>query len=165
MGESYVKQMLTASHVYVCNREGIPHRYKAPRLRAVSLVAGGRAMVQGPNRIRMLWGKKGFLRYIRERDGFICAYCGQFGNTVDHVWPRSRGGICTPANCVCACRTCNRLKAAFSIGEFLGAVGQISCTCYTYMNGVTRVCLKHRILERVPRILRLGGNLGGNAPV
>lgn len=165
VGASYAMKMLTASSVAVVDRAGVEHRYGAPWARAVRLVDGGRAVVQGPNRIRMLWGRKSFPRYIRERDGFICAYCGQFGNTVDHVWPRSRGGICTPANCVCACRCCNGRKGSLSVGQFISLVEQSACTCYTYMNGITMVCWKHRILERAPRILRRGGNLGGDGPV
>lgn len=165
MGVSYAMKMLTASQVCVVDRAGKQHRYDAPWARAVTLVAGGRAMVQGPNRIRMLWGKKGFPRYIRERGGFTCAYCGQFGNTVDHVLPRSRGGLCTPANCVCACRRCNSLKGSLSVGQFISLVERTECTCYTYMNGVTVTCWKHRILERAPGILRLGGNLGPDPSV
>lgn len=165
MGLSYVNQMLTASQVRVFNRDGVPHPYPTPRARAVTLVVGGRAVVQGTNRIRILWGKKEFPQYIRERDQFTCRYCGQFGNTVDHVWPRSRGGICTPANCVCACQACNNLKDSLSVAEFLGLIGQSRCECYTYSNGMTQVCRKHRILERAPQILRLGGNLFQNSPV
>lgn len=44
------------------------------------------------------------------RDRHTCQYCGKAGDTVDHVFPRSRGGRDTWENCVCACAECNRLK-------------------------------------------------------
>jgi 5-methylcytosine-specific restriction endonuclease McrA len=49
-------------------------------------------------------------RNILERDGHTCQYCGHFGDTIDHVHPRSRGGGNSWANCVCACAPCNRKK-------------------------------------------------------
>lgn len=49
---------------------------------------------------------------ILERDGHVCQYCGKPGQTVDHVFPRSRGGEDSWTNCVCACSECNRKKAS-----------------------------------------------------
>ena len=50
-----------------------------------------------------------------KRDRYTCQYCGaQPGPeslTVDHVRPRSRGGVSTWENCVLACLDCNRRKA------------------------------------------------------
>jgi 5-methylcytosine-specific restriction endonuclease McrA len=50
-------------------------------------------------------------RAIRERDDFTCCYCGEFGDTVDHVFPISRGGHVTWLNAVTACQSCNWFKA------------------------------------------------------
>ena len=47
---------------------------------------------------------------ILRRDGWTCAYCGQYGNTVDHIYPESRGGGWTWGNLVAACVTCNGRK-------------------------------------------------------
>lgn len=47
---------------------------------------------------------------ILVRDRHMCQYCGRPGNTVDHVKPRSRGGVDSWLNCVCACADCNRRK-------------------------------------------------------
>ena len=44
------------------------------------------------------------------RDRHTCQYCGRSGDTVDHVYPRSRGGVDSWENCVCACANCNRRK-------------------------------------------------------
>ena len=50
-----------------------------------------------------------------KRDRYTCQYCGiQPGPeelTVDHVVPRSRGGVSSWENCVLACVECNKLKA------------------------------------------------------
>lgn len=48
----------------------------------------------------------------REFSG-LCAYgCGRPGNTWDHIWPVSRGGISAPGNLVPACSSCNSSKKA-----------------------------------------------------
>lgn len=44
------------------------------------------------------------------RDRYVCQYCGDVGNTVDHILPASRGGKSTWENCVCACSQCNSRK-------------------------------------------------------
>ena len=49
--------------------------------------------------------------YVRQRDSFTCAYCGEYGNTVDHIQPSSRGGKNTWSNLVTACKSCNGRKA------------------------------------------------------
>jgi 5-methylcytosine-specific restriction endonuclease McrA len=49
--------------------------------------------------------------YIRNRDNFTCAYCGKYGNTVDHIQPQSRGGANSWGNLVTACKACNGHKA------------------------------------------------------
>ncbi len=48
---------------------------------------------------------------IFKRDGFHCQYCGS-GNqlTLDHVYPRSKGGKTTWDNLVTACKSCNAKK-------------------------------------------------------
>jgi 5-methylcytosine-specific restriction endonuclease McrA len=50
-----------------------------------------------------------------KRDRYTCQYCGlQPGPeelTVDHVVPRSRGGVSSWENCVLACVECNKRKA------------------------------------------------------
>ena len=54
-------------------------------------------------------------RNLYRRDHNTCQYClarpGTAELTVDHVLPRSRGGLSTWANCVLACVPCNRHKA------------------------------------------------------
>lgn len=74
---------------------------------------------------------------VWERDGWRCRFCGQkvvpprqhkYGEkikfssntaTIDHLLPRSRGGLKSLANCVTSCWSCNHDKADLSLHEFL----------------------------------------------
>jgi 5-methylcytosine-specific restriction endonuclease McrA len=51
-------------------------------------------------------------RNVLHRDKFICQYCGikQKKMTIDHVYPKSRGGKTNFENCVAACKSCNNSK-------------------------------------------------------
>lgn len=49
-------------------------------------------------------------RFVLERDGFVCYYCGNEATTADHVIPKSKGGPAEPWNLVAACRPCNSRK-------------------------------------------------------
>lgn len=54
-------------------------------------------------------------RNLFKRDGYCCQYCGDRPGseelTIDHVLPRSRGGVSSWENCVLACVECNKRKA------------------------------------------------------
>jgi 5-methylcytosine-specific restriction endonuclease McrA len=49
-------------------------------------------------------------RAVFIRDNFECQYCGRPAENVDHVIPKSRGGLHTWDNVVAACRPCNARK-------------------------------------------------------
>ncbi len=49
-------------------------------------------------------------RAVFARDGWVCQYCGAAAENVDHVIPKSRGGLHTWENVVAACRRCNSKK-------------------------------------------------------
>jgi 5-methylcytosine-specific restriction endonuclease McrA len=53
-------------------------------------------------------------RNVLARDGHLCQYCGRHFPihqlSLDHVIPRSRGGMSTWENVVCACLGCNVRK-------------------------------------------------------
>lgn len=51
-------------------------------------------------------------RAVLARDGWTCQYCGSRkpNLTVDHVIPRSRGGLSVWENIVASCAACNRRK-------------------------------------------------------
>lgn len=50
-----------------------------------------------------------------KRDKYTCQYCGKQPGpselTIEHVMPKSRGGISSWTNCVLACVECNKSKA------------------------------------------------------
>ena len=52
----------------------------------------------------------------------VCAYCNapldDLSRTVDHLYPKSRGGILSNANKVPACGDCNKLKGSMNVKEF-----------------------------------------------
>ena len=54
-------------------------------------------------------------RTLFRRDNYRCQYCacqpGTEELTIDHVLPRSQGGVTTWENCVLACVSCNARKA------------------------------------------------------
>ena len=57
---------------------------------------------------------------VLKRDGYICAYCGQEADQVDHVIPRKAGGTHDLDNLVACCKSCNSKKGALDEGSFLG---------------------------------------------
>lgn len=54
-------------------------------------------------------------RMLFKRDNYTCQYCGRKPGSeelnIDHVLPRSRGGLTTWENCVLSCVECNSRKA------------------------------------------------------
>jgi 5-methylcytosine-specific restriction endonuclease McrA len=56
-------------------------------------------------------------RAVLERDGHACAYCGNRADTIDHVRPRSRGGLHVWTNVVAACARCNHRKGDRLLAE------------------------------------------------
>lgn len=53
-----------------------------------------------------------------------CAYCGSSQSlTIDHVFPRARGGADDPDNAVWACRSCNSSKGKKDLLDWYGERG------------------------------------------
>lgn len=145
-----VKEVSLLSSLQVLLRDDAPVRvvgcHKAlPASTARVLVREGRAVIRGFQRIQVLWGERGILRYVRRRDHFTCRYCGGRGLTVDHVVPRSKGGKSTPGNCVCACCRCNHRKDSMTCAEFLSYVERLPCERYIDSAWNRRRCWKHRV--------------------
>lgn len=86
---------------------------------AVTLVREHAAVVVNTHTIRRIYTTKSFRHYILTRDQYTCFFCGEYGDTIDHLLPRTKGGHTTPINCVCACNICNQSKAAQSVDDFL----------------------------------------------
>ena len=47
---------------------------------------------------------------LHEFTGESCIYCGKDSESIDHVLPRSKGGLSVTSNCVPACLSCNGSK-------------------------------------------------------
>lgn len=84
--------------------------------------------IQVPRVIRLLWFDRApklklnlNRRSVLARDGNRCQYCGRHlpGHqlSLDHVRPRSRGGMTTWENVVCACLRCNIKKGGRTPNE------------------------------------------------
>ncbi|WP_285889375.1 HNH endonuclease [Paenibacillus glycanilyticus] len=86
---------------------------------AVTLVKERAAVIVNRTTIRRLFSNKDFRSYILTRDNYTCHFCGQYGDTIDHMLPRAKGGHTTPDNCVVACNECNQSKADKDIEEFM----------------------------------------------
>jgi 5-methylcytosine-specific restriction endonuclease McrA len=56
-------------------------------------------------------------RAVLERDAHACVYCGSKADTIDHVRPRSKGGLHVWANVVAACARCNHRKGDRLLSE------------------------------------------------
>ena len=58
-------------------------------------------------------------REVFVRDHYTCQYCGKQSRdlTIDHIFPRHRGGRHTWENLVAACRHCNHKKAGHTPDE------------------------------------------------
>jgi 5-methylcytosine-specific restriction endonuclease McrA len=65
-------------------------------------------MVKKSRRKSIAFNRKNILR----RDNYTCQYCGDVDNvlTVDHIYPKSRGGKSNWINVVIACKPCNLKK-------------------------------------------------------
>ena len=72
-----------------------------------------RSFVKVPFRRRAPLNRRG----IFARDDHRCQYCGAAAESIDHVIPRSRGGMHTWDNVVAACRPCNVRKRDRLVGE------------------------------------------------
>ncbi|MFC4303280.1 HNH endonuclease [Cohnella boryungensis] len=82
------------------------------------LVRENAAFVLNRHTIRRIYSNKEFRRLILTRDRYTCHFCGRYGDTIDHLLPRAKGGHTTPVNCVCACNECNQSKADRDLDEF-----------------------------------------------
>jgi 5-methylcytosine-specific restriction endonuclease McrA len=56
-------------------------------------------------------------RAVFARDGGRCVYCGAAATSLDHVVPKSRGGLHTWENVVSACGRCNHAKADRTVAD------------------------------------------------
>jgi 5-methylcytosine-specific restriction endonuclease McrA len=65
--------------------------------------------------------KARFRRRIFAEWNHQCAYCTDPADTLDHVLPRSRGGLTVAENLIPACRRCNGAKSSTDWREWFRA--------------------------------------------
>jgi len=95
--------------------------YTLPLESAIWLIKEGKAQVYKPDIIYRISheNESWIVRYhVNERDNYKCHYCGNKGNTVDHVIPKSKGGEFTEENLVRCCGDCNLEKGSMSYEEY-----------------------------------------------
>lgn len=95
--------------------------YLLPLESTISLVKEGKAQVYKPDMIYMINHEKNswIVKYnVFERDSYTCHYCGDKGDTVDHIHPKSKGGEFTEENLVCCCSDCNLEKGDMNYEEY-----------------------------------------------
>jgi 5-methylcytosine-specific restriction endonuclease McrA len=76
------------------------------------------ASTRNDPRVSRAWKKR--RREILSRDNFVCFYCGNDADTVDHVLSIKKGGDpLDPSNLVACCKRCNSAKGSRSEAFFL----------------------------------------------
>jgi 5-methylcytosine-specific restriction endonuclease McrA len=77
-------------------------------------------MVRGRQDPRVSKDYKKVRLIVLARDGYVCYYCGQDANTVDHIVSIKNGGDpVNPENLIACCKRCNSAKGSRSQGVFL----------------------------------------------
>lgn len=77
----------------------------------------GMEKIREQNRIRQQ--RKRGMDKVKIDGKLICAYCGETGDSVDHIIPRTQGGSDDVENLVCACKRCNMQKNNRDLCVFL----------------------------------------------
>jgi 5-methylcytosine-specific restriction endonuclease McrA len=61
-------------------------------------------------------------RVLFNRDNWTCQYCNKklfhHNVTIDHVLPKSKGGVTSWRNCVASCKPCNKRKGDKLLSDF-----------------------------------------------
>lgn len=81
-------------------------------------VSEGVAGIVHETLIHNLYNRHSLKLKVLERDNHTCHYCGKYGDTVDHIIPKSKGGKATLKNLVCACFECNNSKGNKNYKKF-----------------------------------------------
>ncbi|MDA1758155.1 phage replisome organizer N-terminal domain-containing protein [Bacillus cereus] len=79
----------------------------------------GLEKIREQNRLRKQKQREKEKQFLLGNDMGTCAYCGDQANTLDHLIPKSHGGLDTQENCVSCCKQCNEIKTNRPIEVFL----------------------------------------------
>ena len=97
-------------------------QYYTSKRKAALLVNEGMAGIVNESLIHKFYDYKAFKLLILKRDKYTCGYCEEYGNTLDHIIPKSKGGITSFNNCICACLSCNREKGSMPLDQYLALI-------------------------------------------
>lgn len=75
--------------------------------------------IREQNRLRKQKQRDKEKQFLLGSDMGTCAYCGDSANTLDHLIPKSHGGLDTQENCVSCCKRCNETKTNRPLEVFL----------------------------------------------
>lgn len=107
--------------LYECSGK---NKYKIKKEITEQLIKEEMAEKIEDTKAKLKYNAQTFREFIVERENKKCHYCGKKGKTVDHVIPKSKGGLTTPKNCVCACERCNTKKGNSDKKIFLNYLKQ-----------------------------------------
>lgn len=74
--------------------------------KAARLVFEGAAIYENEQHIRHLFSGKELEHFVVSRDGGICSLCGNPGDKILFIEPRSERGLLSPQNSYCVCKPC-----------------------------------------------------------
>jgi len=107
---------------YKGNAEVVHHHPERFKLVNADLEIYKPSVIRVFSYIKKPFQKVPLTRYnIFKRDNYECVYCGQSDKkqlTLDHVYPRSKGGPNTWSNLVTACKKCNGEKDNLTLEEY-----------------------------------------------
>jgi len=143
---------------------GVRFRKEISYDEAYELVKVGKATVHNFDTIFMHKDIEEIRIKVLKRDNYICHYCGEYGDTVDHVIPKSKGGEDTEENLVCSCFECNQLKMDLNEEEFKKIVNTFKQKKKIKQQTITTIKSKNKsnkkvIIEEKPQLSKLDSML------
>ncbi|MFB5759010.1 HNH endonuclease [Paenibacillus medicaginis] len=103
-----------------CMRNDVSMAYQVSYEKAKNLVQEGRATVYSSDTIyKTEKVKTERFNDVKIEANFTCHYCGEYGDTIDHIIPLDKGGSNAKSNLVCSCRECNELKNNMKYERFM----------------------------------------------
>lgn len=98
---------------------GHGYTYFVPYEKAQKMVTEKVAYIVHEKLIRKFFDYETFRKLIFNRYGNECFYCKDYADTIDHIVPKSQGGLSSFSNCVPACLKCNSTKNSMALEDFL----------------------------------------------
>ncbi|MGG3772955.1 HNH endonuclease [Heyndrickxia faecalis] len=98
---------------------GHGYTYFVPYNKAMQMVEEKVAYIVHERLIKKFFDRETFRKLIFQRYGESCFYCGESADTIDHIIPKSKGGLSSFSNCVPACSKCNEVKDNMTLDDFL----------------------------------------------